>query len=68
MPDALARGAMLRGLREHLRPDGLCFVMLPLRCVASSPFTTRDTFVAAMAAAGLEARADLCCAALRSAI
>ena len=57
VPDALARGAMLRGLREHLRPGGLCFVMLPLRCVAGSPFTTRDTFAAALAAAGLEARA-----------
>ncbi len=54
VPDALARGAMLRGLRAHLRPGGLCFVMLPLRCVASSPFTTRDTFAAALAAAGLE--------------
>ena len=58
MPDALARGAMLRGLRAHLRPGGLCFVMLPLRCVAGSPFTTRDTFADALAAAGLEARAQ----------
>jgi 25S rRNA (adenine2142-N1)-methyltransferase len=56
VPDALARGAMLRGLRAHLRQGGLAFVMLPLRCVASSPFTTRQTFTDALAAAGLEAR------------
>ena len=57
VPDALARGAMLRGLRAHLRQGGLAFIMLPLRCVASSPFTTRQTFTDALAAAGLEARA-----------
>lgn len=56
VPDALARGAMLRGLRAHLRLGGLCFVMLPLRCVAASPFTTRASFAAALAAAGFEAR------------
>ena len=60
VPDALSRGAMLRGLRAHLRLGGLAFVMLPLRCVASSPFTTRDTFTDALAAAGLEARESAC--------
>jgi hypothetical protein len=56
VPDALSRGAMLRGMRAHLRASGLLFVMLPLRCLTHSPFTTHDRFADALAAAGFEVR------------
>jgi 25S rRNA (adenine2142-N1)-methyltransferase len=60
VPDALSRGAMLRGMRAHLRAGGLLFVMLPLRCLTHSPFNTHARFAEALAAAGFEVRA-LCC-------
>jgi hypothetical protein len=56
VPDAASRGAMLRGMRAHLREGGMLFVMLPLRCVTHSRFTTRASFADALAAAGFEAR------------
>jgi len=53
VPAPLQRGAMLHVLRQQLRPGGLAFVMVPLRCLTSSPFMSRQRFVAALAAAGL---------------
>ncbi len=54
VPTAAARGAMLRGLRAHLRDGGVAFIMLPLRCLNRSPFTTHAVFSDALAAVGLE--------------
>lgn len=57
VPDALSRGAMLRGMRAHLRDGGLLFVMLPLRCLTHSPHTTHARFGDALALAGFTVRA-----------
>ncbi len=53
---AAQRGNMLRKMRAHLRPGGLAFVMLPLRCLDSSPFMTWQHFENALAALGLQVR------------
>lgn len=53
---AAQRGDMLRKMRAHLRPGGLAFVMLPLRCLDSSPFMTWQHFENALAALGLQVR------------
>lgn len=53
VPAPLQRGAMLHVLRQQLRPGGLAFVMVPLRCLTSSPYMSRQHFAAALAAAGL---------------
>eukprot|EP00891_Asterochloris_glomerata_P007372 jgi/Astpho2/7372/Aster-01963 len=54
VPTAAQRGDMLRKMRAHLRPGGLAFVMLPLRCLDSSPFMTWQHFENALAALGLQ--------------
>lgn len=55
VPDARDRGVMLRGIRRHLAAGGVAFLMVPLRCVQSSPHTTWESFTRAMALAGLRA-------------
>ena len=51
---AAQRGDMLRKMRGHLCPGGLAFVMLPLRCLDSSPFMTWQHFEKVLAALGLQ--------------
>ncbi|CAM9262266.1 unnamed protein product [Sphacelaria rigidula] len=40
VPTARRRGEMLMGYREHLRPGGHLFLMLPLLCLTNSKHTT----------------------------
>lgn len=54
VPSAASRGRMLLCCRAHVRPGGLLFVMLPLRCLTSSPFCSWERFAAALACAGFE--------------
>ena len=51
---AAQRGDMLRKMRAHLQTGGLAFVMLPLRCLDSSPFMTWQHFESVLAALGLQ--------------
>ena len=41
---AKRRGEMLAGYRDHLRPGGHLFLMLPLLCLTKSTRTTRASF------------------------
>ena len=54
-PDARDRGAMLWGLRRHLAPGGVAFLVIPLRCLHASRHATQSIFDAALRAAGLHA-------------
>ena len=40
LPDAAARGRMVAGLVAHLRPGGLCFLVVPRSCLERSAATT----------------------------
>lgn len=52
VPTAKARGRMVANLFAHLKPGGLCFLVLPLTCVERSSRTTPDAFDALLRAAG----------------
>jgi 25S rRNA (adenine2142-N1)-methyltransferase len=60
LPEALARGRMVAGLVAHLRPGGLCFLVVPRSCLERSLATTPARFDAVLRRAGfveLERRA-----------
>ncbi len=52
VPDAVARGDMLRRTRAFLRPAGLVYLVLPLPCVANSRYCSHDHLIGLMAALG----------------
>ena len=52
--DAGRRGTMLLACRAHLRPAGLLFLMLPLRCLTASPYMTATHLERLLACAGFE--------------
>ena len=45
---------MLLSCRAHLRPGGLLFLMLPLRCLTASPYMTATHLERLLACAGFE--------------
>ena len=53
LPDAAARGRMVAGLVAHLRPGGLCFLVVPRSCLERSAATTPARFDAVLRRAGL---------------
>ena len=53
VPSPRDRGRAVANLAAHLKPAGLCFVVLPLTCLERSSKTTPGAFDAALAAAGL---------------
>ena len=52
LPDAAARGRMVAGLVAHLRPGGLCFLVVPRSCLERSAATTPARFDAVLRRAG----------------
>ena len=52
LPDAAAGGRMVAGLVAHLRPGGLCFLVVPRSCLERSAATTPARFDAAPATRG----------------
>ena len=53
LPDAAARGRMVAGLVAHLRPGGLCFLVVPRSCLERAAATTPARFDAVLRRAGL---------------
>ncbi|CAH0487316.1 unnamed protein product [Peronospora farinosa] len=56
VPGADKRGEMLRLYREHLKKDGLLFLMLPLLCLRHSQFMTYARFTKILMAVGFRVR------------
>jgi 25S rRNA (adenine2142-N1)-methyltransferase len=56
VPDARARGRMLRMYLQHLRPGGHLFLMLPLLCLTNSNFVTIQMFEKLLVGVGFEIR------------
>lgn len=56
VPTAKLRGEMLVGYREHLKPGGHLFLMLPLLCLTKSSNTTRKSFAETLRKAGFRIR------------
>ena len=54
VPTAKDRGQMLLQMRDHLRPGGHAFVVIPLRCLKDSPHMTPQHFEDALVAAGFK--------------
>ena len=52
--DASARGTMVLACRAHLRPGGLFFLMLPLRCLTASPYMDATHLERLLACAGFQ--------------
>ena len=50
----LKRGRMLALVRDHLRPDGHLFLMIPRRCVENSPYCSFDHMADTLAAVHLD--------------
>lgn len=56
LPTAKRRGEMLAGYRDHLRPGGHLFLMLPLLCLTKSTRTTRASFAETLEKLGFRIR------------
>lgn len=56
VPNAKGRGQMLLQMRDHLRPGGHAFVVIPLRCLQDSPHMTPKHFQDALVAAGFKVK------------
>lgn len=56
LPTAKRRGEMLAGYRDHLRPGGHLFLMLPLLCLTKSTRTTRASFAETLKKIGFRIR------------
>ncbi|KAL3658165.1 hypothetical protein V7S43_016795 [Phytophthora oleae] len=56
VPGADKRGEMLRLYRDHLKEDGLLFLMLPLLCLRHSQFMTYARFTKILEAVGFKVR------------
>lgn len=56
LPTAKRRGEMLAAYRDHLRPGGHLFLMLPLLCLTKSTRTTRASFAETLEALGFRIR------------
>mmetsp|Transcript_6205 Transcript_6205/g.21810 ORF Transcript_6205/g.21810 Transcript_6205/m.21810 type:complete len:267 (+) Transcript_6205:90-890(+) len=54
VPGAAQRGRMLQLTRAHLQPNGVLFLMLPLRCLTRSPTCTWGRLESVLGAVGLE--------------
>ena len=52
VPDPVSRGKMLRMYRDHLKPKGLLFLMIPLLCLRNSNFMTYEHFCNILKAVG----------------
>jgi 25S rRNA (adenine2142-N1)-methyltransferase len=56
VPDARARGRMLRMYLQHLKPGGHAFLMLPLLCLTNSNFMTIQMFERLLVQIGFKIR------------